>query len=204
MKKAEATRHHILQKAFELIYQKGYLTTSIDDILATTGLTKGAFYYHFQNKDVMGLAIINEVLRPALNGSFIEPLQKAEDPLEAIYKMMHELLMKNDFMKVEFGCPAANLTYEMSPWNKEFSEALSEVVTEWEKILVAVIEKGKKQGLVRKDVRAKQVSLFVMSGYWGIRNFGKLEGKGSYSPFLKELKGYLESLRHLTPLPPSP
>lgn len=36
MKKAETTRLNILQKAFELIYVKGYQTTSIDDIIATT------------------------------------------------------------------------------------------------------------------------------------------------------------------------
>jgi TetR/AcrR family transcriptional repressor of nem operon len=63
MKKAATTRLTILQKAFELIYVKGYQTTSIDDIIATTQVTKGAFYYHFKNKDEMGLAIINEILK---------------------------------------------------------------------------------------------------------------------------------------------
>ena len=75
MKKAEATRLNILQKAFELIYEKGYQTTSIDDILLKTQVTKGAFYYHFKNKDEMGIAIINELLKPTLTNSFIEPLQ---------------------------------------------------------------------------------------------------------------------------------
>eukprot|EP01034_Spumella_vulgaris_P015579 gene15579-19906_t len=95
----------ILQKAFELIYVKGYQATSIDDILATTQVTKGAFYYHFKNKDEMGIAIINELMKPALTGSFIETLQKEENPLDAIYGLMHHLLMKNEFLKVEYGCP---------------------------------------------------------------------------------------------------
>lgn len=43
MNKAESTRLTILEKAFKLIYEKGYQTTSIDDILATTKVTKGAF-----------------------------------------------------------------------------------------------------------------------------------------------------------------
>ena len=62
MKKAEITRLNILQKAFDIIYANGYQTTSIDDIIATTKVTKGAFYYHFKSKDEMGLAIINEIL----------------------------------------------------------------------------------------------------------------------------------------------
>src|SRR5688572_23344155 len=85
MKKAEATRLTILRKALELIYVKGYQTTSIDDIIATTQVTKGAFYYHFKTKDEMGLAIINEILKPTLTSNFIEPLQNEQNPLDAIY-----------------------------------------------------------------------------------------------------------------------
>jgi len=70
MKKSELTRLHILQKSFELIYAKGYQNASIDDILATTQVTKGAFYYHFKNKDEMGIAIINELLEPILEKDF--------------------------------------------------------------------------------------------------------------------------------------
>ncbi|GAA4520639.1 TetR/AcrR family transcriptional regulator [Sphingobacterium thermophilum] len=196
MKKAEATRSMILHKAFELIYVKGYQTTSIDDIIATTQVTKGAFYYHFKTKDEMGLAIINEVLKPTLARSFIEPLQGEQDPLNAIYNLMDSLLMKNEFLKVEYGCPASNFTQEMTPWNSEFNKALNELTQEWTKAITATIERGKKSGVIRKDVNAKQVTTFVMSGYWGIRNLGKLENsKKVYISYLKQLKIYLNSLK---------
>lgn len=196
MKKAAATRQHILQKAFELIYTRGYQTTSIDDILATTQVTKGAFYYHFKNKDEMGEAIVNEILKPTLTEGFIGPFKHAADPLNTIYDMMHGLLMENDFLKVEYGCPAANLTQEMTPWNKDFSKALNELSQQWQKVMIDSLNEGKKKGIVRKDVNARQVTLFVMSGYWGIRNFGKLENsKSVYLPYLKELKKYLNTLR---------
>ncbi|MFC7526674.1 TetR/AcrR family transcriptional regulator [Parapedobacter sp. GCM10030251] len=196
MKKAEATRLAILQKAFELIYVKGYQTTSIDDIIATTKVTKGAFYYHFKTKDEMGLAIINEILKPTLTSSFIEPLQNEQNPLDAIYNLMDNLLMKNEFLKVEYGCPASNFTQEMTPWNADFHNALNELTKTWIKVMTASIEQGKKNGFVRNDINAKQVTMFVMSGYWGIRNFGKLENsKKAYLPYLKQLKLYLNSLK---------
>ncbi|GAB3173600.1 TetR/AcrR family transcriptional regulator [Telluribacter humicola] len=196
MKKAEATRLMILQKAFELIYVNGYQTTSIDHIIATTQVTKGAFYYHFKTKDEMGLAIINEILKPTLTSSFIDPLQKEQNPLDAIYNLMHHLLMENEFMKVEYGCPVANFTQEMTPWNADFSQVLDELTRQWAQVLTATIEKGKENGSIRGDVNAKQVALFVMSGYWGIRNFGKLENsKGVYVPYLKELRRYLNGLK---------
>jgi TetR/AcrR family transcriptional repressor of nem operon len=196
MKKAEATRLTILQKAFELIYVKGYQTTSIDDIIATTQVTKGAFYYHFKTKDEMGLAIIDEILKPTLAGGFIEPLQKEENPIDAIYNLMHDLLIKDEFLKVEYGCPASNFTQEMTPWNTDFRRVLDELTQQWTKVMTAAIEEGKKKGFINKDVNAKQVTLFVMSGYWGIRNFGKLENsKQIYLPYLKELKTYLNTLK---------
>lgn len=196
MKKAEATRLLILEKAFELIYSHGYQTTSIDDILATTNVTKGAFYYNFKNKDDMGLAIINEILKPTLSKGLIEPLQHTEDPIGAIYDMIHHLLMENEFMKVEYGCPAANLTQEMTPWKTEFSNALNELTNECLNTMAASLEKGKKAGNVKKNVYGRQVALLVMSGYWGIRNIGKLENnKKAYLSYLKELKRYLDTLR---------
>ncbi len=196
MNKAAATRLNILQKAFELIYEKSYQTTSIDDILATTQLTKGAFYYHFKNKDEMGMAIINELLKPTLTSSFIEPLQSDTDPAEAIYKLIHYLLIKDTFLKVEYGCPVANFTQEMTPWNADFSNALNDITHQWTKAMILLIEKGKKKGYINKGVNAKQVTMFVMSGYWGIRNFGKLENsKKVYLPYLKELKRYLETIK---------
>jgi len=196
MKKAEATRMNILQKSFELIYSKGYQTTSIDDIIATTQVTKGAFYYHFKNKDEMGLAIINELMKPSLTKSFIEPLNNVEDPLDAIYHLIHFLLMEDDLLKVEFGCPAANLAQEMSPWNSDFTKAINEITQLWNKTMIDAIEKGKNNGFVNDSVNAKQVTLFVMSGYWGVRNFGKLENsKTAYIPYLKELHKYLMTLK---------
>ncbi len=195
MKKSEATRLNILQKAFELIYAKGYQATSIDEIIATTQVTKGAFFYHFKNKDEMGLAIIEEILKPTLTGSFIQPLEKDENPLKAIYDLMHYLLVKDTFLKPEYGCPAANLTHEMTSWNSQFSKVLNDLTGQWMHIMTKAIERGKKQGLVCKDVNTKQVTLFVISGYWGIRNLGKLGNKTYYTAYLKELKKYLDQLQ---------
>ncbi len=194
MKKAAATRLTILQKAFELIYAQGYQATSIDEIIATTQVTKGAFFYHFKNKDEMGLAIIEEILKPTLTGSFIQPLTSNENPLKAIYDLMYYLLIKDKFLKPEYGCPAANFTHEMTSWNTHFSRALNELTGQWMEVMTQALERGKKQGFVSKAVNTKQVTLFVVSGYWGIRNLGKLD-KSYYKPYLKELKNYLNTLQ---------
>jgi AcrR family transcriptional regulator len=195
MSKAQETRLYILQKAFELIYTKGYQATSIDVIIAATHVTKGAFFYHFKTKDDMGVAIIEEILRPTMLTHFIEPMKRSEDPRKDIYKMMKQLLFEIPELRVEYGCPAGNLTQEMTPWNSAFSVALSELIDQWKNALIASINKAKANGNIRKDIHATQTALFIMSGYWGIRNLGKLYNSSEcYKPYLKELKRYLEEL----------
>ena len=196
MKKSEATRLSILQKAFELMYVKGYQTTSIDEIIATTQVTKGAFYYHFKTKDEMGIAIIHELLKPTFKKTFVEPLQQSHNPLDSIYKLMHEVLMDNEFLKVEYGCPASNFTQEMAPWNINFTKALNDLSEQWEHAMTESINNGKEAGTIKQTVNAKEIAVFVMSGYWGVRNLGKLENsKSVYLIYLKGLKAYFETLQ---------
>jgi TetR/AcrR family transcriptional repressor of nem operon len=196
MTKAINTRLTILQKAFELIYINGYQATSIDDIIATTKVTKGAFYYHFKTKDEMGLAVINDLMYGSMADTFVKPLSNSNDPITDIYALMHYLLMKDPFLQVKYGCPAGNLTQEMSPLNTEFNSALTNLTKEWQDAIQKSISNGKKAGNVNIKVNASHVAYFVMSGYWGIRNFGKLQNsKDCYKLYLKELKNYLKILK---------
>lgn len=195
MSKAAATRLTILQKAFELIYANGYQATSVDDIITNTAVTKGAFFYHFPNKDEMGLAMIQEVMYPRMHAAMVLPLANAANPIQEIYKMMKGLLIENPHLIVKYGCPAINLIEEMAPLNNTFNKALSKLATQWQEAIEQNLKNGKAAGKVRKDVNTAQTAFFIMSGYGGIRNLGKLYGKDCYSVYLKELKRYLTSLQ---------
>lgn len=196
MKKAEVTRSHMLRKAYELIYLKGYQTTSIDDILATTQVTKGAFYYHFKNKDEMGVAIVQEILKPRFLSQITETFHREKDALKAIYKMIRNLLLDNEMLKFERGCPLSNFIQEMTPHNGVFTVVLSKVTLEWKQIITTNLEIAKQASTVKIDTQANSVAMFVISSYWGIRNFGRTDDAVKvYRSYLKELKRYLDSLR---------
>lgn len=196
MKKSQETRLNILQTAFDLIYSNGYQTTSVDDIIAKTNVTKGAFYYHFKTKDEMGLAILNELLKPHFSENFIEPLKKSGDALKDIYNLVYHLLIDDPSMTLENGCPASNLTQEMAPWNKDFTQTLNELSNQWEKVMIEAITRSKEIGMIKANVNPKEIAVFVLSGYWGIRNLGKLEiSKEVYFTFLQGLQSYFNSLK---------
>lgn len=195
MTKAALTRTGILRKSFSLIYANGYQATSIDQIIATTEVTKGAFFYHFRNKDEMGLAMINEVMKPGMASSWIAPLSATEDPLTAIYDMMEEVLLRNRFFEVKYGCPAMNLAEEMSPVNPRFRNALKGLMDDWQSALEKSISRAKKAKTLSSGVNARQLAVFVTGGYAGARIMGKLYGTDAYKSFLRQLRNYLESMR---------
>lgn len=195
MSKAAATRQGILQRAFELVYLKGYQATSIDEIIATTAVTKGAFFYHFKNKEEMGLAMINEVMYPGMVPYMIGALGKTDDVLDDIYNMMMSLLLLNPFFKVEYGCPAVNLADEMAPLNESFRKALMRLMVAWQQAIEENLSKAQVAGRISTAYEPKQVALFITANYSGVRNMGKVFGKPSYVAYLKQFKVYLDSLK---------
>ena len=194
MSKAADTRMMILQKSFELIYRKGYQSTSIDEIIATTQVTKGAFYYHFKTKDDMGLSLINELLYPGMYNVMIKPLEEGKDPVKDIYKVVENLLNDFVFFNPDYGCPAINLIEEMSPMNPAFKKALSKLVKQWQNAIVATLNKGKTTQILAGTFVPEEVAMVVISGYGGVRNIGKALGKSSYETYLKGFKSYLTNL----------
>jgi TetR/AcrR family transcriptional regulator, transcriptional repressor for nem operon len=196
MGNAAATRAIILNKAYELIYINGYQSTSIDDIISATAVTKGAFYYNFKNKEEMGLAVINEVIYPRMYVALVEPLKNAEDPVEDLYNLMNKFLLANPALEIKYGCPANNLVQEMAPLNRKFNAALSKLMTQWKSAIEEAVKKGIRAGKLRKDVSAEGVATFIISGYGGVRNMGKMvQNDSCYKAYLKEFRKYLEGLQ---------
>ena len=58
--RAETTRRKILESAVDLFSELGYGETGLADVLQRAGVSKGAFYYHFDSKEAVATAIIEE------------------------------------------------------------------------------------------------------------------------------------------------
>lgn len=61
--KGAATRAFLLQTAAEVFAERGYAETTMAELIARSGLTKGAFYFHFSSKEKLALAVIEEKQR---------------------------------------------------------------------------------------------------------------------------------------------
>ncbi len=84
MRDSERTRERLLQAASREIYRSGFQSASLDTILAVAGVTKGALYHHFDSKEALGHAVIEEIIAPDVRGKWVSPLQNVKDPIDAL------------------------------------------------------------------------------------------------------------------------
>ena len=88
--KSQDTRNKILIAAFNEIYMRGFQAASINTILKDTGITKGALYHHFANKQELGYSVLDEVIRNEIHVNWIKPLKNTNDPLTVLSNIIVE------------------------------------------------------------------------------------------------------------------
>src|ERR1700732_4348202 len=84
----ERTRGRLLRAAFREMYRSGFRSADLDAILAAAGVTKGALYYHFDNKDALGYAVVDEVIASNLHQKWVQPLRNAKDPIGVLARIV--------------------------------------------------------------------------------------------------------------------
>jgi TetR/AcrR family transcriptional regulator, transcriptional repressor for nem operon len=191
----ERTRQEILEVAFLEVYSHGFQGVSVDDIVAKTSLTKGAFYHHFPTKLQLGYAIVEDVLQPMIHQRWIAPLAEYENPLEGIVRQMELLIGESTAAELHMGCPLNNLVQEMSRLDAGFRRRLQAAIALWIDGVELHIRRGQAAGFVARRVDAGQAAHFIVLMHEGI--FGMLKGLGdpnAFPIFFAPVKEYLRSI----------
>ena len=87
------TRKRLLKAAFQEVYRSGFQSASLDAILAATGVTKGALYYHFEGKEALGLAVVEEVIAEQNRDKWLRPLRSGGEPIETLISIVRGTLV---------------------------------------------------------------------------------------------------------------
>ena len=142
----------------------------------------------------MGLALIEDVLGKEIWPTIEKSFSAGGDFRKNLYKMLKNLLIAHPILTCEYGCPAVNLIQEMAPINERFREALKKNQTEWRKAIEEEIIRAQKAGQLSGAHNPETIALYIITLYHGVRNMGKVLGKGYYTSFLKEYEKYLQTL----------
>src|SRR5258707_3357025 len=80
----ERTRERLLQAAFREVHRSGFQSASIDAILADTNVTKGALYHHFESKEALGYAVVEEKIAKLTRDRWLRPMRSEEEPINIL------------------------------------------------------------------------------------------------------------------------
>lgn len=134
------SKQNIINCSKILIYQNGYNNTSVSDILNAAEAGKGQFYYYFDSKKSLGLAVIEEHITKWREELFNNILSPSDNPKKDIKDMLQWICSNHANQTKHYGCPIGNLVNELAMEDEDFRFVLNNFMTEWINLLAAKIE----------------------------------------------------------------
>jgi TetR/AcrR family transcriptional repressor of nem operon len=168
------TRGKILLAAYKEIHCHGFQAASLSNILAHTGVTKGALYHHFPNKTELGYAVIDEVIAQRIHQSFIQPLQYFDNPIDGFIEMIKNSGEAFSITDINLGCPLSNLAQEMAPIDEGFRTRLNDIYESWHQSIADVMTEAKKSGQIIDEADPYTLAVTIAATMEGAINAAKV------------------------------
>lgn len=145
--KSENTRQLIVEKTAPIFNTKGFVGTSMNDIMSATGLSKGCIYGNFKDKDEVALAAF-DYNHNKVNEHFKARMLATENSIERL--LLYPLTYKNYFRYPYLlaGCPILNTATEADDTHPQLKERAKNALNFWK----TSIENQIKRGIERKEI----------------------------------------------------
>lgn len=192
------TRDKIMVESKALIFENGFSGTSIDQILQRTGITKGAFFYHFKTKNALAKALIEEFAREDIL-HMNEVLEKTEflkgDALERLLQFIQEFIDMMSDISEPYSCLYATYTYEPSQFDEETLRHISETILTWRKTMEQLIRDVLQDYDTKIEIDIQSLADHTVVIFEGAFVVSKaLKGRDLTADHLKHLKNYFQLL----------
>ncbi len=188
-------RQKLLDAAILLIRTKGYASTTVDDLCGKAGVTKGAFFHHFKNKEALGIAAAG--WWSEMTGAFFEgaPYHKHKDPLDRVLGYI-------DFRKAiltgkvpEFTCLAGTMVQEVYETCPAIREACDASISGHAAKVEADIGEAIKRHGIRAKWTARSLALHTQAVLQGAFILAKAKGDAAVAvESIDHLRRYIELL----------
>jgi len=155
--KASRTREFILEKTAPLFNTKGYAGTSMLDLAAATGLTKGAIYGNFESKEAIALEVfkysmerVRQVTREKMAAE-----QSAKGKLKILCDFYGQYVLHSP---IPGGCPMINNAVEADDAQLFLKKTVSGEIKRTVDFIASLISEGKKCGEFKPDINAGELA----------------------------------------------
>ena len=160
--RSEATRRKILDAAVDVFNEVGYAAADRGTIIARTGMTKGAFYHHFDSMTSLAAAIIEEGAKLVLDA--LGAMSDSFSP--ALENMVHGSFVAADlFASDKVARTAEQLTLAFG----KFNDTGARVYNDWVEGMTAEVRRAIAEGDLREGLDPKLVSESIIAATFGTR-----------------------------------
>ena len=188
-------RQKLLEAAFSLIRAKGYSSTSVDELCAKAGVTKGAFFHHFKSKDALAVAAANHWSE--ITGAFFAtaPYHELGDPLDRVlgYLDFRKAILKGEI--AEFTCLVGTMVQEIYGTNPDIRDACGASISEHAARIEADIAAAMTRHRIRTRWTAASLALHTQAVLQGAFILAKAKDDAAIAAAsIDHLRRYIEML----------
>jgi TetR/AcrR family transcriptional repressor of nem operon len=192
-------RQKLLASALSLIREKGYSSTSVDELCTEAGVTKGAFFHHFKSKDALAVAAANHWSE--LTGAFFEtaPYHQHGDPLDRVlgYLDFRKAILKGEI--AEFTCLIGTMVQEVYDTSPDIREACDASISAHVARIEVDIAAAMKRYRIRAPWTAASLALHTQAVLQGGFILAKAKGDAAAAAAsVEHLRRYIELLFQTT------
>ena len=189
----DATR--LLDAARDVIRAKGYTATTVDDICAAAGVSKGSFFHHFASKEQLGIAAIEQFGAMAAEIFGSAPYTQLPDPRDRVlgYVDFRTAMLQGDI--AQFTCLLGTTVQEVYATHPDLRAACDQEMSAHIAVLTRDIAAAKRTYAPNAPWSAEGVGYFMQSVLQGAFIFAKAkQGPEVAVECLVHLRRYLETL----------
>ncbi len=195
MVRTAPARDKILNAAFTLIRTKGYSATSVDDLCTAAGVTKGAFFHHFESKDALGVAAAHHW--SAMTSGFFAAASyhQLSDPL---MRVLAYLDFRKDILQgalPEFTCLVGTMVQEVHQSSPAIAAACDASISGHAKMIEADVAEAMNLHGIAADWTSKGLALHTQAVLQGAFILAKAKGGPAIAAeSIDHLKRYISLL----------
>lgn len=186
----------IVHESLKLFSLKGFLSTSIHDILEAADTSKGGFYNHFSSKEDLFFQVLDEARR-IWREKNLAGLDEIENPSEKITALLNNYKDRylKDAKNFPGGCVFITLSVELNDQRPHLSKEIEKGFIGLKRLIKRLIDQGKESGEFGKEVKTDVVTEILFNGMLGASlSYGVYKSKDSLDKSIESLIEYFEQL----------
>ncbi|MBD3636838.1 MAG: TetR/AcrR family transcriptional regulator [Crocinitomicaceae bacterium] len=153
--KAEQTAEYIVQKVAPIFNKHGYSGTSMSALTNATGLTKGAIYGNFKNKEELAFTAFKYNVDRVVN-RIREELEQIKSPLQQLYGLTNFYRKYKTYTIEIGGCPIVNIGVDANHDNPQLLKKVQEVIAKLQYYITKMIQNGIDEGEIKRTINAEK------------------------------------------------